>query len=223
MQTTPSAPAASTPTVTSQATSQTATTVQPPIPGGPYTAQEMYEAAQAQRRLIRDQLNTVEGEREEVAQQLRQPGVQGVDKEGLEQHLRTLDIRILDLRQQLADAQLRESQVAALPGSTQKSPQQRQEEQFEMLLVAGTIVTLVLGFPLVVGYARRMWRKAAVTLSMTPELDRRLDAIDRSIEATALEVERIGEGQRFVTQLLANRAMQDSAQALPAAQEPRQP
>ncbi|MBA3853642.1 MAG: hypothetical protein C0503_04450 [Gemmatimonas sp.] len=183
----------------------------------------MYEAAQTQRRLIRDQLNTVEGEREEVAQQLRQPGVEGVDKQGLEQHLRTLDIRILDLRQQLADAQLRESQAAALPGSTQESPQQRQEDQLEMFLVAGTIVTLVLGFPLVVGYARRMWKKAAVTLSMTPELDRRLDAIDRSLEATALEVERIGEGQRFVTQLLAKRAMQDAAQALPSAEEPRQP
>jgi hypothetical protein len=35
--------------------------------------------------------------------------------------------------------------------------------------------------------------------------DPRFDHIDRALEAIAEEVERIGEGQRFVTQLLANR------------------
>jgi len=216
MQATPSAPTAPAPSAP-----QTAAPQSPVLPGGPYTAREMYEAASTQRRLIRDQLANAEGEREEVARQLRQPGVEGVDKEGLEQQLRALDIRVLDLRQQLADAQLRESQAAALPGSTRESPSEVRNERFEMFMVGGTIITLVLGFPLVIAYARRLWKKAAVTVSMTPELDRRLDSIDRAIETTALEVERIGEGQRFVTQLLASRAVQDAAQALPPTSDSR--
>lgn len=212
MQATPSTPPAPAP---APSAAQRTAPQSPVLSGGPYTAREMYEAASTQRRLIRDQLANSEGEREEVARQLRQPGVEGVDKEGLEQQLRALDIRVLDLRQQLADAQLRESQAAAVPGSTTPSPAEASAERFEVVMTVGVLLTLAMGFPLVVAYARRLWKKAAVTVSMTPELDRRLDSIDRALETTALEVERIGEGQRFVTQLLANRAMQDAAQALP--------
>jgi hypothetical protein len=42
-----------------------------------------------------------------------------------------------------------------------------------------------------------------VIINMPAELSTRLDQIERGVDATALEVERIGEGQRFVTQLLA--------------------
>lgn len=218
MQATPSAPPAPAPAASAP---QTTAPQSPVLPGGPYTAREMYEAASTQRRLIRDQLANAEGEREEVARQLRQPGVEGADKEGLEQHLRALDIRVLDLRQQLADAQLRESQAAAVPGSTTPSPEESSADRFEVVMTVGVLLTLAMGFPLVIAYARRLWKKAAVTVSMTPELDRRLDSIDRAIETTALEVERIGEGQRFVTQLLANRAVQDAAQALPPTSDSR--
>ncbi len=217
MQDTPTPPPAPT-TAPSTAAQQTAPVLAPS--GGPYTAREMYEAAQTQRRLIRDQLSNAEGEREEVARQLRQPEVVGLDRQGLEQQLRLLDTRVLDLRQQLADAQLRESQAAAVPGSTQPSPQDVANDRWEMFMVGGTVLMLVLGFPLVVAYARRLWKKSAVTLSMTPELDRRLDSIDRAIETTALEVERIGEGQRFVTQLLAQRKAAEPAH-LPPAQDSR--
>lgn len=184
-------------------------------PTGPYTAREMYDAAQAQRRVLRDQLNGVEAQRDQVADQLRDPAVVGPNREGLEQHLRTLDIRILDLRQQLADAQLREAQAAAIPGATDRTPQEISNERFEVFMVVGTLISLAIALPLVLAYARRLWKKAAVTVSMTPELDRRLDSIDRALETTALEVERIGEGQRFVTQLLANRAVQDTAKVIP--------
>lgn len=217
MQTTPAPTTA--PAAQAQA-GQAATTVAPIAPGGPYTAREMYDAAQMQRRLIRDQLSNAEGEREEVAQQLRQPNVVGVDREGLEQQLRLLDTRVLDLRQQLADAQLREAQAAALPGSTQRTQREINNDRFEVVFTVATVITLLLAIPVVFAWARRLWKKSAVTLSMTPELDRRLEAIDRAVEATALEVERIGEGQRFVTQLLASRSMQDQA-VLPPKSESR--
>lgn len=175
----------------------------PVITGGPYSAAEMYEAAQVHRQLVRDQLSSLENQRDEIAQQLRQPGVTGADQAGLEARLRLLDTQILNHQQQLADARLREAQAAALPGSTQQSERDAADDRFEMLMVSGTIITLVLGFPLVVAQARRLWKKHGVVASMTPQLDSRLETIERAVEATALEVERIGEGQRFVTQLMA--------------------
>ena len=205
----------SVPTPPAAPAGQATATVAAPAPGGPYTAREMYEAAQVQRRILRDQLAAAESDREDIAQQLRQPEATGVDRQGLEQQLRLLDARVLDLRQQLADAQLREAQAAAVPGSTSKTRQEVSNERFEVMMVGGVTLALVLGLPLVIAFSRRLWKKTAVTVSLTPDLDRRLDAIDRTLESTALEVERIGEGQRFVTQLLANRAVQETAKALP--------
>ena len=181
------------------------------VVGGPYTAREMYEAAQRYRRTLRDQLSSAEGEREEIARQLRQPEVAGVDKAGLEQRLKVLDIRVLDLQNQLSDAQQREAQAAALPGATSRTPQEISNQRFEVVFAVTTVISVVLAIPLVIAYARRLWKKSAVTLSMTPELDRRLDSIEKAIETTALEVERIGEGQRFVTQLMASRTVQAQA------------
>lgn len=175
----------------------------------------MYEAAQTQRRVLRSQLDAAEGQRDAVAEELRTPVVTGADREGLEQQLRALDVRILDLRQQLADAQSAEALAAAVPGATARTPREISDARFEGFMVAGTLLTFAIVVPLVIAYARRLWRKSAVTVSMTPDLDRRLDSIDRALETTALEVERIGEGQRFVTQLLASRAVQETAEALP--------
>jgi hypothetical protein len=165
----------------------------------------MYEAARTQRQLVRDQLNDAENERDGIAQELRQPNVVAEDYKGLELRLKAADARILELQTRLAAAQEHEAQSAALPGSTEQSVDESRNERFEVFMLGATIITLVLGFPLVIGYARRLWRRSAVTLTLTPELTQRLDSIERAVEATAVEVERVGEGQRFVTQLLSNR------------------
>jgi hypothetical protein len=42
-------------------------------------------------------------------------------------------------------------------------------------------------------------------------LEQRLASIDHAVQAIAIEVERLGEGQRFTTRLLAERMPQDAA------------
>jgi hypothetical protein len=171
----------------------------------------MYEAAERYRRLVRDQLNSAEGERNELAQQLRQPEVAGVDKAGLEQRLQVLDKRVVDLQGQLAEAQSREALAASVPGATSRTPQEISQNRFEVVFGVSTAILTVLAIPLVLAWARRLWKRSAVTVSISPELDRRLDGIEKAIDSTALEVERIGEGQRFVTQLMASRAAKEQA------------
>ena len=195
-----------------QSPSAPAATVTTPAPVGAATAQEMYQAMRAQRQVVENQLNGVLSDRRSIAERLRAGNATGADAAGLEARLKVLDTRILELQAQLARAETQEAAAAGLPGATSQSAAQKEEDLLEGALVVGTILTFIFAIPMSIAWARRLWRKHAVTIALTPELTQRLDAIERSVETTAIEVERIGEGQRFVTQLMAKRA---EAAALP--------
>lgn len=74
----------------------------------------------------------------------------------------------------------------------------------------GTIVLITLGLPLVRAYVKRREQEPPRSVQ---QLDERLARMETSIDAMALEVERISEAQRFVTKLLAEQ--QKAAAALP--------
>lgn len=76
----------------------------------------------------------------------------------------------------------------------------------------GTVVIVTLGVPLVRAYVRRQDAQTALNM---PQIDERLSRIENAIEAMSIEVERVSEGQRFVTRLLAER--DDPNVALPRA------
>ena len=66
--------------------------------------------------------------------------------------------------------------------------------------VAGVVL-----FPLVRAWGRRLEHRGAPPVVMSDDLAARLDRIERAVESVAVEVERISEGQRFVTKVLADR------------------
>lgn len=72
--------------------------------------------------------------------------------------------------------------------------------------IAGMItgIIMVLGFPIAIVYARRLWHRPAEA-PPPPELIQRLERMEQSIDSIAVEVERISEGQRFTTRLLSER------------------
>lgn len=82
-------------------------------------------------------------------------------------------------------------------------------------MLTGT--AMVLGLPLVIVYARRLWLRDTKAPPRSSESERRLERMEQAIDAIALEVERISEGQRFVTNLLAERGQERAA--IPAARE----
>lgn len=63
----------------------------------------------------------------------------------------------------------------------------------------------MIGYPLAKALARRIDGGRASAPAEAPELTTRLDRIERAVESIAVEVERISEGQRFVTKLMADR------------------
>jgi hypothetical protein len=48
-------------------------------------------------------------------------------------------------------------------------------------------------------------QREALTAAKDPELQERMARVERIVEATAIEIERISEGQRFTTRLLSER------------------
>ena len=75
----------------------------------------------------------------------------------------------------------------------------------EMLIPA--IVITILGVPLVRVIARRLDRREPPASGPAlAKIDERLGRLEAGIDAIAVEVERISEGQRFTTKLLAERS-----------------
>lgn len=72
-----------------------------------------------------------------------------------------------------------------------------------MFITAGATVVL---FPLVQAFAKRMERQSEKELP--DHVTARLERMEQSIDAMAEQVERIAEGQRFTTKLLAEQSPQ---------------
>jgi hypothetical protein len=84
----------------------------------------------------------------------------------------------------------------------------------EMLIPA--IVITILGVPLVRVLARRLDRRDTGPAPALAKIEERLGRLENGIDAIAVEVERISEGQRFTTRLLAEQASESGAPRPPA-------
>ncbi len=195
-------------------------TVQAPTLGAPATAAEMYEAMRAQARVLDDQIRSLERSRERLATELRNPAVTGADRTGLEARLGQIDNRISQVEAQRLVADQQVALAAAQPGAVVVPPPPPDNIRDDVLGFLA-IITILVAVPLTFAWARRIWRRQTVVQAMPPELGDRLATIERAVDTVAVEVERIGEGQRFVTQLLAARRDPAGRIAAPVDADPR--
>ena len=90
------------------------------------------------------------------------------------------------------------------------------------------VVVIAIGVPLARAFARRMDRKGQVP-AIPSDVTARLERIEQAVESMAIEVERISEGQRFVTKVMTemrslpapNPLERAPASAVRATEEPR--
>ncbi len=71
-----------------------------------------------------------------------------------------------------------------------------------LFIVTGATVIFT---PMARAYARRMEKEGSNT-RLSPDVTARLERMEHAIDSIAIEIERISEGQRFTTKLLAERA-----------------
>jgi hypothetical protein len=77
------------------------------------------------------------------------------------------------------------------------------EDVMVVAIVFGTLALVL--FPLARAWAKRIDGRGAAPAAVPADVTQRLERIERAVESVAIEVERISEGQRFVTRVLADR------------------
>ena len=88
-----------------------------------------------------------------------------------------------------------------------------------LFIVGGATVIFT---PLARAYARRMEKEGTDHNRVSPDVTARLERMEHAIDSIAIEVERISEGQRFTTKLLAERTG-GSPSAAPSSPQERKP
>ncbi len=194
-----------------------------PVTGAPQplTRAEI-KAIRANRSELSDQLTSAVSRRKDVAKQLLN-APDGPGRAGLEGRLVVLDARIMKLEAAIAETgeQVANAPAELLDASTTQ-PTQRYGPFSSGQLTGITIVSIVLVWaPLAFAIGRTIVRRWAHPRPAPQILESsaRLERMEQAIDAVAIEVERISEGQRFVTQAMAKR---DAAPALGVGQAPAQ-
>lgn len=181
----------------------TGTSVLPQDVSRPMTREDV-QLLQNRRSELSRQLTSASGRRSEV---VREMGRNVNGREGLESRLKVLDERIVQLEKDIAQ----NGQLLA------SAPPNLVQETTPPLMIGGpagapvnvnniSIAAIVaIGFPLAVAYSIRMLRRGARAAAAFPSaVADRIARIENAVDTIALEVERISEGQRFVTRLMSD-------------------
>jgi hypothetical protein len=193
------------------------------IPGGdnaapiaiqiPRTARDL-AVIRTQRDELSSQLSNIGSRRNGLARQLITE-TDPVARAGIESRISLLDKRMLQIETQLDQTgQVLTSAPAALITSTQPANTMFGLSPNAYIPFGILFIIFVMG-PLAIGAARMMWKRSSrpVIPAAVPETAARLGRLEQSVDAIAVEVERITEGQRFMTKLLS----ESRTPALPAA------
>ncbi len=165
------------------------------------TTSEQVANLEAQREELAKQLTSVSERRSELVTEL-QSAPDGASRVGLEARLKILDQRILQLENDLASTGRQISSAPAALIASSESVNAGGEDYFAQGAAVGAVSTL---FILAIGYffARGRGKRGHINSSSHTQADSaRLERLEHGMEAIAIEMERVSEGQRFVTRLL---------------------
>ena len=181
------------------------------LAGGTMTKAELADL-RARRSELSDQLESAASRRRQLAEQVRR--ADGANKAGLESRLAVLDERIVRLEREIDETgQLLSSPQAAhllaetRPPLSFDPPVRFRDVDPEPILITCTLFVLS---PIAIAVSRLIWKRgtrvgAAAPQAIGGESGPRLERIEQAMDAIAIEVERVSEGQRFVTRLLSER------------------
>jgi hypothetical protein len=182
----------------------------------PRTQQDI-DAIRERRSELSNQLESAASRRSEIAEELKL--AEGPVRAGLEQRMAVLDERILQLEADIAETGRQLTSAPAGLLATTESPLAQFGIEPHVVERVSVMFTLFVLAPLAVGAAFLMVRRAlkpSVPRAQGGESSERLERLETAVDAIAVEIERISEGQRFVTRLLT----EASPQSAFAAREP---
>jgi hypothetical protein len=185
----------------------TAAVAQPAVPRPGAAA--VYEALSNQKTVLRDQLEELTDQRSSLVGQLNsgESGISGPVRSGLEQRVASLDKSIAGVDQQIALVDGQIANAAAVPGAVVPKPEPIHRGPPDEVYVLIGMFMFVFLLPLSIAFARRIWKRSSVVVQNIPaDLMARIQRIEHAVESSSLELERIGEGQRFITKLFSEKS-----------------
>jgi len=169
----------------------------------------------ARREELSNQLTSVSSRRHRLSEEINS-APSGASRAGLEGRLVVLDNRINQLESDIAGVG---KALSAAPSGLVAGTQVPSGGDIPDNVAAISAAAIIfVAFPIAFAIARWIWRrsgKAPVVnaAQIAPQIDQRLERLEQGVDAIALEIERVTEGQRFVTKLLSEQA---SREKLPA-------
>jgi len=175
-------------------------------PDGVPQTQEAVNSMRSQRGELSDQLTSVANRREELAQEIATASP--AERPQMQARLSQLDARILSIETEIARTG---ALIARAPGQYLDNdgpnlPPFSSGGAPDMTAI-GVVLTIFVLAPIALSVARLVWRRGSnpIRPAVDKEQAELLRRLEGNVDAIALEVERISEGQRFVTKLLAER------------------
>ena len=167
----------------------------------PSTPQDI-EAIRERRGELSDQLISATGRRGEIAEELATADARS--RPGLEQRLAVLDNRIIQLESDIAETgrQLTSAPAGLIATSEAPFTEFIRPDVVEKVSVMFTLFVLA---PLAISIAWAIFKRTMNPSRQRSEVSdggERLRRLENSVDAIAVEIERVSEGQRFVTRLL---------------------
>jgi hypothetical protein len=151
-----------------------------------------------------NQLSSARERREELVEEMRT--APAGTEQGLIQHLRVVDERIVNIESDLerSGQVLRSGQVAI---GTTIVPPRSFEVGPETIAARGAVAGGMILVPIMLAFLALRWRRRArrnESSGATAALhDARMERLEQAVDAIAIEVERVGESQRYQAKMLA--------------------
>lgn len=178
-----------------------------PLSALPITAQDV-RALRIRIDDLGEQLQDAASRRSTIANQL--PRADPSARPGIEARMGELDSRILRIEKDISEATLRltNAPTTALTGA-RGWPREFPGRAGKDIVPIVAILSIFVFAPFAIAMSRLIWRRASVTAPRVTSTDQattqRLEQLQQSVDTIAIEVERISEGQRFVTKVLSER------------------
>ena len=179
------------------------------------TTAEQVQAAHLRMDRLRSELQDAAERRNSITSRLHGADVEA--REGYLQRLAVLDERILGIEREITQLNIElstapaEAVVAAAEIRAPDPDIRAFQEVMDEIVPIIAILSIFVFMPIAVAVARLIWRRAtnAPRVSATTDhaTQQKLDHLQQAVDTIAIEVERISEGQRFVTKLMSDRSL----------------
>ena len=187
-------------------------------PTRPITEAEI-SVLRRQRSEMSNQLSSAQDRREELINDIR-TAPNGTEQ-GMIQHLRVVDERIINIESDLerTGQLLRSGQVPV--GTTMVPPRSfgPTDSAERGAMVSAMVLVPVLLVYMAMRWRRRGRRREATDVSSSQH-DARMERLEQAVDAIAIEVERVGESQRYQAKMLAEANLVPALGAAQRAAEP---